>query len=215
MRIMMSVLLCGALAACGDDDGDDKNPVQEAVDAGFNLAKQSGQPGNTWATTCRGFNVLDANIISSSSQEVWDFNAANTDVTRSFSIYSDDSCEDSFGSLEFLGNYELKDESSDVYPINLQFDKAYLTPSNQSLVDALNTAGWCGISDWKVDKKTDISGQLGEGACRVPQNMGEKGYDVIVVEDDKLYFGTPLSPAAASESERPQEANRDIVFNRK
>lgn len=217
MKLVYGLILSMGVVSCGsDDDGDDKNIVEEVGDALPNLVKQSGLPGTEWTSGCNSTNILNADVITSSSEELWSFAAAKSDVTRSFVVYDNENCDQELGRIDVVGNYELEERNdAGVNPINLKFDKVTVQSNSDALTTALNAVSWCGIDSWSNGNEQDITSTLGEGLCQLPVVVGQETYDQVQVDDDEMFFGTPLAVAPTSEADRPSNINGDVVFNKR
>lgn len=213
------VLLSIIFISCGDDDDDkgvaEPGPVEDIVDGGFNLARQHNLPGTSWSTGCHGFDLFAADIMAVSARATLKFAAAGTDITRSYTLFSDGECTEQVGTLELEGSYILQLETAEnINPVDLTFRQAYFKASSESLVNVLNPVTWCGGEEWTVNERVEITATVGQGLCQIPQTVGATTYDLILTQDETVYLGSPLTSPPTSEAERPAEVDKSIEFKK-
>lgn len=202
-----------SFTGCGDDDDDGKGIVEETQDTVANLIEAYELAG-TWTSACAGFNAF-SDLLDASAKEIIVFGGNNQNLN--YSIYSDAQCEEEVAKLRYMGNYALEEDAQerDQYvEIDTTIKNVFLTPRTQPFVDTLNTASWCGISNWQVDQEQEITANLGQGTCQLPVRLQQTTFGLIQVDGDKLYRSSPLSPAPTSEDGRPTSVNRDVVYQR-
>jgi hypothetical protein len=105
-------------------------------------------------------------------------------------FYGDAGCAQELFSLDLEGAYDLGPKSLDVRGATLaRFDirKTTLTPQVPDAAAAFQGAG-CGSGGWEVGKGQDVT----QGGCLGIVPTAEQcptEYDLVKIEDDKLYFG--------------------------
>jgi hypothetical protein len=201
------------LPACGDDDDDDKGPIEEVQATTANLLESHNLPGD-WTAGCAGFDGF-ADILDISAKETISFGGNN--LTKSYALYEDSECQNMVGKITYKGNYELEDDSqgrSDYVEIDSTFKNVEVTPQTEFLVNALNEVSWCGNSSWAQGQTVEITGDLGQGSCQLPVSLNTETYGLVKVDNDTLYMATPLTAAPADENNRPGDVNQEVKYQR-
>ncbi|MES2744239.1 MAG: hypothetical protein EOP04_10970 [Proteobacteria bacterium] len=200
----------------GCDDDDDNDVVVETAPPSPSSptptlttpAVKATLPGNTFESTCLETRLLD--MMSTTRRMV--FGAAG-ELSKTETFFLGDDCgSDPYLVYESSGSYSDLGPNSDLVGTNnLDFaiQSTSLTPLTELLVVSFNTRGYCGKTDWAVDKKVDVTGLSCEG---LSLNTATQVSDIYVVEDDILYLGSTFNYDSAKDAVRPTSVDRDVTY---
>lgn len=114
------------------------------------------------------------------------------DEERSLTIdfYGDDACTKALFSLDIAGPYDIGPKSMtmrDATTARFHLRKMTLTPSAPEAAAAFEAAG-CGAGDWEVGQGQEITSQGCLGLVPTTETCPTE-YDIVKIEDDRLYLG--------------------------
>jgi len=170
------------------------------------IVRLSGQ----WEGPCKEVTVGDLFSV----KEELDFTLAKG-FTQTTVYHTDGSCKEEAAHHIVTGSYELINPRRDgVNDIDYTVEKVEVKPDSGAAADILNTLDYCGKSNFKKGQAKDVTGDL----CLSRQyKEGEKVYDLVEVNDDKLFRGDAMIIFADKDrpEDRPTDLDKDNTFTRR
>ena len=186
-----------------------ENNEGNAVDSTKNTAREWKLMGQ-WESECKGSDLFHAH-----EKESYKFEGDLFTYEKKFYIGSEQ-CDDTPSvSYSYDGTFKLGstvEAAENARDVNFDYRHSFINPHTDGGIKALEAVHFCGIKEWKIDEKQEIANKNKGADCplhRVPQ----KHYDLVKIEDNKLFFGHTGS-FELSES-RPVELDRETVYNKK
>jgi len=124
--------------------------------------------------------------------------------------YGDPDCTRPIIKAEWDVQFETgKEVETNIKELNVTYNGVMVTPMSEVGSNILEAWGYCGIAEWPVNERRDITNRSGTERCvaRLPVS----NYTIFSIMDDKLYLGYGFSN---DESRRPAELNMDNPFTR-
>jgi hypothetical protein len=160
-----------------------------------------------WETTCRKQDWFDLSQV----MERYIFKGGNT-FEQTVRVFKDD-CQETQITVKIAGKYDtLGAAKGEPYALNINFTvtSASLTAVSEDAVKMLNTLSYCGVKDWKTDKKIDL---VDRGCTGLNYRSGEVIFDIYRRDGDRLYFGRNLFYLAReSAADRPANIDERRIF---
>jgi len=196
-----AVLALSLMVGCGDSQG---NPIASTA---ANISNPDmmhlWQEGN-----CR--EPLALKLIGGSTRTTYEFSGIEVKKTEQYFATSD--CTDLASTVVYIGSFDRKDElQKNVFQVNMLFNQVLVEAKNAGGQKVLNTAAFCGTSNWSINVPIDLTTHTRDSLCplaTLPQSI----FDIYTIEDASLFFGKGDDKASADK--RPTELNRDIIFHR-
>jgi len=194
--IALSLLV---LPACGKDDNNDNNAVEEIPTNYVGLYK----------TDCVANTVLD---LSHTIRTV-DMRA-NGGFTRTEQYYSDDNCQQGALALRVEGTVQEKGdlpEDPKLDMLNFSVSEVYIKVGTDGLRNTLNATKFCGITDWATNQERDVSGKDCNGFTI---KKGDVVQEVVDDRDGTLYFGNNFALLLNRTDDRPTAIDDKIPYHK-
>ncbi len=193
--IALSLLV---LPACGDNDDNDDNAIEEIPTNYIGLYK----------TDCIANTVLDlSHTIRTVDMQ------ADGGFARSEEYFSD-ACQTSALQLRVEGTVQEKGdlpENPQLDMLNFSVSEVYIKVNTDLLKNTLNTTKFCGISDWAVGQERDVSG----ADCRgFTIKKGDVVQEVVDDREGTLYFGNNFALLLNKTDDRPNAIDEKIPFHK-
>ena len=155
----------------------------------------------TWLTSC---------LTSGSYYKIYTIIVTGTDVVVKTESHTDSSCstdfalwEDTYDSLS-IGDEVTFSDATKGHKFTLQVVSFKHTPQTASAASALNTAGWCGYSNWAQQIAKDYTGKTcGSTAYAVANTSVQGMYNLV---GNNLFLGT------LNTSSYPTEVSTSITY---
>ena len=199
-KASIGLIVATSLIGCG------KGKVDNAVEGAKNVVKEHKMMG-TWESKCK-----ESKILGSSMKEFYKFSGNSFIKTSEFAATKD--CTEPSARMQYEGTFKVADKSDkvdDARNIDMEYKTAILLPFTKTGVDLLNAIHFCGVTDWQVGKKHDLTVPSVATLCPV-SNMPMKRYDIVTVEDKKLLLGVGENDGLTTVDKRPLEFDRDEPF---
>jgi hypothetical protein len=146
-----------------------------------------------------------------------DFTTTSDRSTAIIQLYSDPEGKIPSLKIELAGSYEILNKSADVasaYEANFHFDSAKLTPQNDFFVALFNKTekGTCGTEPWSLNTEQNVT-ETGCSPIGVDIKTKNTEYDLVKVEDNKLYYGARPTDGSGLETpeKRPKALQTPLV----
>ncbi len=136
----------------------------------------------------------------------WKFNTEENLSFERRSYFSDNTCSQLDFSIKFT--FEFRQVEKQVFSVDFTYEKIELTPSTERVVSDLNRGTFCNISDWEINKGTEITG-LNCGNEAWPER-GDVYQQIMKLTDEYMLLGEFL----ADRSTRPINLNEDLKYYR-
>lgn len=218
MRRIPAALTLGMTAligtSCGmfddDDDDDDRDgPIQEVQENVMNLLREPGQMGR-WEASCQG----EAPLGASFKEELM-FRGNN--LEQVFVFYNQDNCQEPAVRLLYDGEFTLEDEPED--RDNYTVAEWYI---DDATIEVLSTEGarmlseqkFCGIETWTAGEDRSVDDLIGQQGCDQLPTAPRVEYELINVQDDRLYLAFPGLATMLDAAQVPQDVSRDIFYQK-
>lgn len=182
--------------------------------------EQKNALSRQWATNCQPpsafFGVITDLVSRGINSERVSLEFTGEEFSHVSHYYEDGNCQNEAMKVQYSGRYELKDvanvDPASASGINVRYEKVSVDTVNNTGRDLLNVAVFCGKSDWSAGQSIDLTSESDQALCPLSNVPFEK-YDLYLVEDDRLYFGTTLSSDGPNtDSARPTRINREVVL---
>jgi len=187
------------LAACGADSSDD------AGDAGRNLTREPKLQG-AWISACDTFGPLNLSGRASYGFEPLRYR-------KKVALFAEGNCTNAQAEIRYEGEFKVgnSDDLADgLNRVDLTPKKAIVRAITQEGADALNRAGLCGITDYRVDVSRDVTALAKEQDC-LQEKPDATQYDVYKLDDKRLQFGSAyLLGAPVDAKRRPTNLNQRV-----
>lgn len=194
--IALSLLI---LPACGDNDDNDNNAVEEIPTNYLGLYK----------TDCVASTVLG---LSHTIRTV-DLQA-DGGFSRGEAYFSDDKCQQSALELRVEGTAQEKGdlpENPELDMLNFSVSEVYIKVNNEVLQTTLNTTSFCGFTDWAVGQERDVSG----ADCRgFTIKKGDVIQEVVDDREGTLYFANSFALLLNKTDDRPLAIDDKIPYHK-
>ena len=175
MQHISSLLTSGLILSCGIT----------AVGCGMLSTKNKGKKASEndqrligeWLDTCNKMDWLGFAY----QQQTLRFSALG-DFDRDVTLFKDSTCANPIGKLSEHGTYASLGNSSnapDAKDINFTVTEVTMSAETDDAISLLNSASYCGISDWKKGNPTDILGKSCTGMTRA---KGDVVFDIYRVD---------------------------------
>ena len=139
----------------------------------------------TWVTSC---------FLSGGVYRINTITVTGTDVVVKYEWHTDSSCstdyllwEDTFDSLS-IGDEVTFSDATKGHNFTLEVVSFKLTPQSASAVSTVNTANFCGYSDWALNTAKDYSGITCDGTAYAVANTSAQGLYNLV--GNNLFLGS-------------------------
>ena len=139
----------------------------------------------TWVTSC---------FLSGGVYRINTITVTGTDVVVKYEWHSDSNCstdyalwEDTYDSLS-IGDEVTFSDATKGHKFTLEVVSFKLTPQSASAVSTVNTANFCGYSDWALNTAKDYSGITCSGIAYAVANTSAQGLYNLV--GNNLFIGT-------------------------
>jgi hypothetical protein len=171
---------------------------------------------NAWQSACTPATAAPATELgmSNSRRTVALTSTGTFEKTENFFAKG---CDESAAlTYKVNGTYAMLGENpsnTTVKNIDFTVDSASISVSDAATAEKMNAAGFCGISDWKVDTATDITGKDCKGFTVA---KGDVLMDVYKIENDNtLYFGRQFNFAATEDTKtRPESVSEAAPYTK-
>lgn len=165
----------------------------------------------TWQSNCAEAAVLDlAQTVKS-----LEFEGVSGYLKRE-AFFADGTCAQPGLEQITTGTYTLEgklESDQSLEKINFNVDSVTLTPRSDQMVTTLETANFCGVTDWTKDIATDITGKECLG---VSSDKGDVIFDVYRLQGNELRLSEKfLFLAPDSGDERPTSVSNELVYIKK
>ena len=214
--VAVSVLSTLALSACGSG-GTNNTPLGNTTSAADTKAAMTG----AWYKDCTTKDVT-WNIVGVGSQRMKS-TMVGGDGSQTIQLYSDAGCQNQVAQVVYTikGNVGAQSAAENSSWIDMNFEKAELSISDQTVLDKVNASpiAACGIKTWELKKAQDISSALGstESALSCPFMKTGDVYDIVKSDGRNMFFGKVEAGHDKSTREaRPLALNKDpdAVFHK-
>jgi len=211
MKKLKNVLLiCGlfSLSACGwlNKEKDEGNFIQSVE----NVVKEWKLLGSSWESQCAG-----SEFLGTHSKEIYKFEGDIFTISNEY-YFGDDKCAGNPSITQtYNGTFKIGSVNEDVEKarnIDFSYNESFLDPHTADGAQALNNLAFCGIDNWKSGSKIKLTDKRRSLKCPI-HKVPQKRFDVIKVEDNKLFFGN--SSIFELPKSRPTELDRDLVYTKK
>ena len=139
----------------------------------------------TWVTSC---------FLSGGFYRINTITVTGTDVVVKYEWHSDSSCstdyalwEDTYDSLS-IGDEVTFSDATKGHKFTLEVVSFKLTPQSASTVSSVNTADYCGYSDWALNTAKDYTGKTCASTAYAVANTSVQGMYNLV--GNNLFLGT-------------------------
>lgn len=198
LGVSTSLLLI--LSGCGQSED-----ISPPVDPAEQEATQASELQGMWASNCGDSTLFG--ISSDRSLEV-----EGNRLHQVYRFYGDGSCDQVNVEIRRENIFDKQGATENgLSIIDISSETATVTPLNQTGVDILTLAQFCGVSDWEVGGSRDVTAQSGTGVC-FGQEIPATHEQVYLVEENSLYFGVDDPSERAT---RPTELDRELVFTKR
>lgn len=189
-KSVAAVSVSAILAACGSET------VDNAKKGALNLRQESEIVGS-WEAACRGLSLLDL-----SGKARLAFTPAG--FTRTLTGSSNNQCSDRTVEVAYAGTYKLGEATANnVHPIDFKVDSVKVTAFTPGAASALSKIKFCGKEVWNVGEAVDLTQASTSTLCPL-DDVPADAFDIIKVEDNRLYTGKiGLAAAPAKPESRP------------
>ena len=126
--------------------------------------------------------------------KIYSITVTGTDVVEKIESHTDSSCstdfamwEDTYDSLSIGDNVTFSDDTKG-HKFTLEVVSFKLTPQSATTVSTVNTADFCGYSDWALNTAKDYSGITCDGTAYAAANTSTQGLYNLV--GNNLFLGT-------------------------
>ena len=160
----------------------------------FSCAKKSDTSSTTTTTTEIEGTFLTNCFQSGSYYNIQTITVTGTDVVVKYEWHTDSSCstdyalwEDTYDSLS-IGDEVTFSDATKGHKFTLEVVSFKLTPQSASTVSTVNTANFCGYSDWALNTAKDYSGITCDGTAYAVANTSVQGMYNLV--GNNLFLGT-------------------------
>jgi hypothetical protein len=167
--------------SCGSVGDDDKKSGKKIEETDTDLAGE-------WENSCTKADLFGINYNKTEVK----FSPVG-DFERETTLYSDEGCATPVGKMKETGTYAALGSSATVdgaRDLNLTVSGAKLTAITQDAADKLNTARYCGVTNWTAGQEVDV---LGKECLGLTRNNGDVVFDIYRVDQDnkRLTLGKP------------------------
>jgi hypothetical protein len=193
--------LLGGLEGCskaknnaGGNDSKILNPV----------VIQSADLFGSWNSSC-----TDADLFGLSQNSR--LNIDGSKISKMIRYHSNGDCSGSAVEVESSGVVKVGSEvKSGVHTIDFVISEIHMRPLSRTGERILNTAKFCGISNWTIGDSKNLTGLTGKENCypRLPQKL----YDIYSIDKNRLMFGKAID--LKDSTRRPSELDADLHFER-
>lgn len=196
------------LWGCGarDDDNDDEAP---------SLSPKQQLLGD-WSSACKQVQEgegpqFQPNRLGLFAHERLSFNEPNS-FARTLVLFSDDNCTQPIATRVVTGTFETGGENVGELlgptPLGLTINDASVTPLSKEVVDAMNSAKYCGIENWELAvNKHVINAACSEGTLSANTKIQEQ----FEIDMRNLYL-TEAKMGLLTPPPEGQQLNRDRPF---
>ena len=139
----------------------------------------------TWTTSC---------FLSGSFYRINTITVTGTDVVGKYEWHTDSSCstdstlwEDTYDSLS-IGDEVTFSDATKGHKFTLEVVSFKLTPQSASTVSTVNTADFCGYSDWALNTAKDYTGKTCASTAYAVANTSAQGLYNLV--GNNLFLGS-------------------------
>jgi hypothetical protein len=98
-----------------------------------------------------------------------------------------------------------------MHNVDFTVNTATLTVTNAATVEKMNAEKFCDISDWAIDRETDITGKSCAGFT---VQKGDVVMDVMQVEGSTAHFGQKFTFGSAHAATRPEAVVTDAPYTK-
>jgi hypothetical protein len=165
----LSVMFClvlsmGVLTACDD--------AEETIQ---NIDEQEELAEGRFLSDCAGFGV--DRVAGISKRDQIEFLSNQTEIKTTY--YSSSDCAESsvIGEKEYDGEFTVEQSKSedgvDQGVMQFELEEARITPSNETLVTALNAINYCGVDSYAVDETAELTNQSDLLTCPLEELPAE------------------------------------------
>ena len=160
----------------------------------ISCAKKSDTSSTTTTTTEVEGTFLTNCFQSGSYYNIQTITVTGTDVVVKYEWHTDSSCstdyalwEDTYDSLSIGDEVTFSDDTKG-HKFTLEVVSFKLTPQSASAVSTVNTADFCGYSDWALNTAKDYTGITCSGTAYAVANTSVQGMYNLV--GNNLFLGT-------------------------
>jgi len=165
----------------------------------ISCAKKSDTSSTTTTTTTTTTTELEGTWLTSCSSsgsyyKIYSIIVTGTDVVAKTESHTDSSCstnfalwEDTYDSLSIGDEVTFGDATKGHY-FTLEVGSYKHTPQTDNATSALNTAVWCGYSDWALNTAKDITGKTCDSTAVAVANTSVRGLYNLV--GNNLFLGS-------------------------
>ena len=160
----------------------------------ISCAKKSDTSSTTTTTTEVEGTFLTNCFQSGSYYNIQTITVTGTDVVVKYEWHTDSSCstdyalwEDTYDSLS-IGDEVTFSDATKGHKFTLEVVSFKLTPQSASAVSTVNTADFCGYSDWALNTAKDYTGITCSGTAYAVANTSVQGMYNLV--GNNLFLGT-------------------------
>ena len=160
----------------------------------ISCAKKSDTSSTTTTTTEIEGTCLTNCFQSGDYYRIHTITVTGTDVVVKYEWHTDSSCstdyalwEDTYDSLS-IGDEVTFSDATKGHKFTLEVVSFKLTPQSASAVSTVNTANFCGYSDWALNTAKDYSGITCSGTAYAVANTSVQGLYNLV--GNNLFLGT-------------------------
>ena len=139
----------------------------------------------TWVTSC---------FLSDGVYRINTITVTGTDVVAKYEWHTDSSCstdyllwEDTYDSL-YIGDEVTFSDATKGHKFTLEVVSFKLTPQSASTVSTVNTADFCGYSDWALNTAKDYTGKTCGSTAYAVANTSVQGLYNLV--GNNLFLGS-------------------------
>lgn len=166
----------------------------------------------TWKTDCSNDNSKE------STRTTWKFSSDDSFVVTEIK-YNGLNCSDE--KIQWVnqgqGTFALIENANAANgekSIEFVYDAFDVIPKSQELVDYLNDAEYCEISDWEVDGEVNLFNKSCTSSFGVDKfpSANTKYYDLVDVIDNKMWLGKKVN--SFLDVSRPSKLNDDKVYKK-
>lgn len=203
---LLSKTSIGFLAATTLLMGCGKDSVKNATETAKNTVR-AHQIMGTWESECS-----ESKILSASMKDYYKF-SGNTYI-KSTEYFQKDDCTEPSVKSQYEGTFKVadsNDRNEDARNINIELTKVTLVPLTEGGVKLLGMVNFCGISEWQIGRKQDLTAQSTATLCAM-DDVPQKRYDIAQVEDKKLFMGVGDRSAMNTIEARPVELDRESPY---
>ena len=160
----------------------------------ISCAKKSDTSSTTTTTTEVEGTFLTNCFQSGSYYNIQTITVTGTDVVVKYEWHTDSSCstdyalwEDTYDSLS-IGDEVTFSDATKGHKFTLEVVSFKLTPQSASTVSSVNTADYCGYSDWALNTAKDYTGKTCASYAYAVANTSAQGLYNLV--GNNLFIGT-------------------------